>query len=43
MKPEAFAEYALRMGKRPMSIAVLCDVSKTDLRSLDALGTVIRV
>ncbi len=43
MKPEAFAEYALRMGKRPLSVALLCDVSKTDLRRLRALGRVVTV
>lgn len=43
MKPEAFAEYALRMGKRPLAIALMCDVSKTDLRPLRALGRVVTV
>lgn len=43
IKPDAFAEYALRMGKRPLSIALLCDVSETDLVALEALGKVVRV
>ncbi|MBV1857543.1 MAG: protein kinase [Nannocystaceae bacterium] len=43
MKPEVFTEYALKMGKQPLSIALLCDVSKTDVRSLEGLGKVIRV
>lgn len=43
IKPGAFADYALRMGKQPLSIALLCDASKTDLRTLEGLGSVIRV
>ncbi len=43
IKPEAFAAYALRMGQQPLSISLLCDVSKTDLRALQTLGNVVRV